>query len=369
MGVSAFDGVSIDPRIERARTLPGRAYHHAAWFQAQTEYVFGRSWHLWPLDARPEAAGYVAPWNLLPGVLDEPLLLTHDGAELRCISNVCTHRGKVLVERPGKANSIRCGYHGRRFALSGSVTAAPGFEHVEGFPCPADHLQAVPFSQWQRFLFASLDPAHSLDALLEPLRARIGGLMPEAMQFDPERSRQYDVDANWALYVDNYLEGFHIPFVHPSLNQVLEFDAYRTETFALGSVQIGIAADDESAFALPKSHPDHGQRVAAYYFWLYPGTMFNVYPWGLSVNVIQPQGPHRTRVVYLRYVWDESKLDQGAGAGLDEVEYEDEIVVASCARGTRSRLYDRGRYAPDREVGVHHFHRLMIAALANDPAA
>lgn len=365
MSEPEFDGVSIDPRIDRAHTLPGRAYHDPAWFRAQTDRVFRRTWHLWSLDPRPCAAGDVAPWNLLPGVLDEPLLLTHDGSKLRCISNVCTHRGKVLVERPTNAKSIRCGYHGRRFGLDGGVRAAPGFERVEGFPCATDHLQAVPMSSWQRLLFASLDPAHSIDALLGPLRSRVDPLVPSEMTFDPERSRQYDVDANWALYVDNYLEGFHIPFVHPSLNQALDFDGYRTETFDLSSVQIGIASEREAAFELPKSHPDHGQSVAAYYFWLYPATMINVYPWGLSVNVIQPQGASRTRVVYLRYVWDESKLEQGAGAGLDEVEYEDEIVVASCARGTKSRLYDRGSYAPSRELGVHHFHRLLVDSLAS----
>jgi choline monooxygenase len=99
--------------------------------------------------------------------------------------------------------------------------------------------------------------------------------------------------------------------------------------------------------------------VAAYYCWLFPSTMFNVYPWGVSVNVVTPLAVDRTRVSFLPFVWDAAKRDAGAGAGLDRVEREDEAIVESVQRGVRSRLYDRGRYSPAREGGVHHFHRLL----------
>jgi choline monooxygenase len=65
-------------------------------------------------------------------------------------------------------------------------------------------------------------------------------------------------------------------------------------------------------------------------------------------------------VSFLSYVWDESKLDRAAGSG---VEREDEAIIESVQRGCRSRLYERGRYSPTREQGVHHFHRLLAAAL------
>jgi choline monooxygenase len=92
--------------------------------------------------------------------------------------------------------------------------------------------------------------------------------------------------------------------------------------------------------------------------------MLNVYPWGVSVNVVKPLAVDRTRVSFLAYVWDPAKLDRGAGSGLDRVEREDEAVVESVQRGVRSRLYERGRYSPDREEGVHHFHRMLAGALA-----
>jgi choline monooxygenase len=91
--------------------------------------------------------------------------------------------------------------------------------------------------------------------------------------------------------------------------------------------------------------------------------MFNVYPWGISVNVVTPLAADRTKVSFLPFVWDSTKRESGAGAGLDRVEREDEAVVEAVQRGVRSRLYDRGRYSPTRETGVHHFHRLIAETM------
>jgi choline monooxygenase len=91
--------------------------------------------------------------------------------------------------------------------------------------------------------------------------------------------------------------------------------------------------------------------------------MINFYPWGVSVNVVRPLGVDMTRVSFLSYVMDASRLDRGAGTGLDRVEREDEAVVEAVQRGVRSTMYDRGRYSPTREQGVHHFHRLLTSAI------
>ena len=93
--------------------------------------------------------------------------------------------------------------------------------------------------------------------------------------------------------------------------------------------------------------------------------MLNFYPWGLSLNVVMPAGVDAMRVHYRAYVLDEARRERGAGSGLERVEHEDEAVVESVQRGIQSRLYRRGRYSPARETGVHHFHRLLCAALAD----
>jgi choline monooxygenase len=180
---------------------------------------------------------------------------------------------------------------------------------------------------------------------------------------EPSRARDYLVRANWALYCDNYLEGFHIPFIHASLNSVIDYGSYTTEVYDWCNLQLGIAASGEPCFDLPKDSPDSSRRIAAYYYWVFPNLMLNFYPWGLSVNLVRPLGPELTRVSFLPYVWDASKLDSGAGAALDRVEREDEVVVEAVQKGVKSRFYDRGRFSVAREQGVHHFHRLLAQTL------
>jgi len=355
----------IDPDIQRAATLPAWVYADPEVYRRSLERVFARSWQLVADVSAVKVPGQAHPFILLEGSLDEPLLLTRDQADaVHCLSNVCTHRGNLVAESGGGAAPfLRCRYHGRRFGLDGRFLSMPEFERAERFPSAADDLPRVPFGVWSGFVFAALAPAVPLDALLSGLDARVGWLPWNELAFDPTRSRDYLVRANWALYCDNYLEGFHIPYVHAGLAGALDYSGYTTELLPYGSLQVGAAASGEEAFDLPAGSPDAGRRIAAYYYWLFPNTMLNVYPWGVSVNVVKPLAPDRTRVSFLAYVWAPAKLDRGAGSGLDRVEREDEAVVESVQRGIRSRLYDRGRYSPDREQGVHHFHRLLAEAL------
>lgn len=360
------DGFEIAEEIGRAYTLPARVYRDPDVYRRMLDRVFVPSWQLVGDTDLVRAPGRVWPLTLLEGSLDEPLVVTRDAHDrLHCLGNVCTHRGALVCESAGTVKGLRCRYHGRRFDLAGRCTFMPEFEGVEGFPGEPDHLPRVPLAAWGKLLFASLAPPVLLDEVLRPVEERVGFLPIAEAVLDRGRSRDYLVQANWALYVDNYLEGFHIPYVHPSLAGAIDYDRYRTELFDHASVQVAVAEGGDDVFDLPAGSPDHGQAVAAYYFWLFPNTMLNVYPWGISVNVVKPLGPERTRVSFLSYVWDPERLDRGAGAALDRVEREDEAVVEAVQRGVRSRLYHRGRYSPAREQGVHHFHRLLVRALSN----
>ena len=146
-------------------------------------------------------------------------------------------------------------------------------------------------------------------------------------KYKEDLSKTYFVDANWALYCDNYLEGFHIPFIHKDLTVVLDYNNYDLETFNYSNLQIGYGKEVEDCFDFPKDSKDYGKNIAAYYFWIFPNIMLNFYPWGLSVNIINPVSTNKTKVIFKSYVWDESKLDLGAGADLDKLEIEDEEVV------------------------------------------
>jgi choline monooxygenase len=357
MGDALFE---IDPDIRVARTLPARVYSDPEIFRLQRDRVFARTWHYAGHDDLVKVAGQVHPFTLVPGALDEPLLLTRDQRDrVHCVSNVCTHRGTLVVEGPGHEQQLRCRYHGRRFALDGKFHSMPEFEQTKDFPSASDDLAPIPLGTWTRFLMVALAPAMPFDELIAPMRARLDTLPFRDLAYDASGARDYFVNANWALYLDNYLEGFHIPYVHSSLATTLDYGEYAVELERYSVLQLGIAKEGEPSFALPAGHRDRERRVAAYYYWLFPTTMFNVYPWGVSVNVVTPLAVDRTRVSFLPFVWDASKRESGAGAGLDRVEREDEAIVESVQRGVRSRIYDRGRYSPAREGGVHHFHRLL----------
>jgi choline monooxygenase len=355
----------IDPDIRRASTPPGRLYTDPRVLERQRERVFATSWQLVGDERSVREPGSVQPITLLEGLLDEPLVLARDArGELRCLSNVCTHRGNLVVESACRRSSLVCAYHGRRFRLDGTLESAPELDLALDFPTRRDDLPRADVETLFGFLFASLRPAHAFEELAHDLRERMSWFPFDELAADARRSRDYDVRANWALYCDNYLEGFHIPFLHAALNAAIEWKSYSTELFPRSSLQIALAKEDEVAFEPPKGAREFGTRVAAYYWWLWPNLMLNFYPWGVSVNVVCPRGVDATRVLFRTYVWREELMEKGAGSGLDRVEREDEDVVEAVQKGVRARLYSRGRYSPTREQGVHHFHRMLAEALS-----
>lgn len=349
----------IDPDIRRASGPPGWVYTDSEVYQRLLELAFRPSWQLVADRDAVRVPGQVYPFTLLEGSLDEPLLLTRDFDDrLHAMSNVCTHRGMLVCEQPGHERSLRCRYHGRRFQLDGRFQSMPEFEGVSGFPSATDDLPKLTVGEWGRLLFTALRPGATFDDWIAPVHSRMKWLRMEELRPDASRSRDYLVRANWALYVENYLEGFHIPYVHAGLADAIDYGSYRTELLPGGSVQIALARGGESAF------PQADSGAAAYYFWLFPNLMLNFYPWGLSINVVKPLAVDRTRVSFLTYIADEGKLDSGAGAGLDRVEREDEAIVEAVQKGMASRLYGRARYSPLRETGTHHFHQMLAKLLA-----
>lgn len=359
----------IDPAIARAQTLATEFYLNPIWFEASKEKIFARSWqYVGDTDQIP-FAGSVKPVTVLEDYLSEPLLLTRDNQNrVRCLSNVCTHRGNLVVEKACKLNDLRCKYHGRRFHLDGTFASMPEFKEVLDFPAPADNLKSLPLFQFGKWLFSSLQPGLQATDFFQPIVDRVGWMPFENFRFRPDLSHDYLVDAHWALYCENYLEGFHIPFVHAGLNTVIDYGAYSTELFSISNLQIGVTKNEEACFDLPPNSPDFGKRIAGYYFWVFPNMMFNFYPWGLSINIVKPVSPGQSKVSFLTYVWQEEKLMEGAGANLHQVEMEDEDVVQQVQKGIRSRFYKHGRYSVTREQGTHHFHRLLAEHLNEQPA-
>ncbi len=357
---------TVHPDIALARTPHTDLYTDPQLFELIKERLFTPSWQFIGDTGLVSDPGDAYPFTLLEGFLDEPMVLVRDhSGTIRLLSNVCTHRGNIVVSEPCRLTHLRCHYHGRLFNLDGSFRSMPEFKEVREFPTPADDLHPLPLIQWGKWLFTTLgDSSHGLGEsshgdYWQEIMQRLSWLPFDHYVLYPAYTRDFVVQANWAIYCENYLEGFHIPFVHAGLNAVIDFGNYTTELFHRSSLQLGIAKDDEDCFDLPAGSPDYGKKVAAYYFFIFPNLMFNFYPWGLSVNIVKPLSLHQTKVTFLTYIAAPERYGKGAGSGLDTVELEDEEVVEAVQKGVRSRFYAHGRYSVTREQGTHHFHRII----------
>ena len=343
--------VAADIRV--AETLPSRFYHDEAIFENLRNIFAG-----WQFAAHKSEleANAVLPLEHIEAITGEPTFITR-GEKTNCFSNICTHRGMRLVSQPCSKTTIQCEYHGRTFDLDGKMRHMPEFEQAIGFPSESDNLCSFPIDTWNGLHFITQETVAKLP--WGEINKRFDFLNLESYVHDPSRNRDHSISANWLLYVDNYLEGFHIPFVHPELNQTLDYSGYVTEVFDGGVLQIGKAAEGDAKFDLSENHPDFGQDIAAYYLWLFPNMMFNFYPWGLSLNIVIPVSTNQTRVLYRGYVKDASLAKEGAGSILDTVEIQDQQIIEEVHKSMRSKAYDRGRFSPTREQGVHHFHRII----------
>ncbi|MDP6870428.1 MAG: aromatic ring-hydroxylating dioxygenase subunit alpha [Candidatus Poseidoniaceae archaeon] len=346
-------GELIDPDIRSARTLPAKYYTDEFEFQKILSAFKGWQFATHISDFKNNT---IIPLDHIESINGESIVLIKE-EEVKALSNVCTHRGMRLALEPCNRKKLHCTYHGRTFNLDGKLCHMPEFEQVTNFPSTSDDLPKYLLENWNGMYFVSQTEKETLPWNL--LEKRLRFLEIESLVHDPLRDRDHPVNANWMLYVDNYLEGFHIPYVHPELNQSLDYSGYITEVFDGGVLQIGKAVEGDMKFDLPPEHPDYGEDIAAYYLWLFPNMMFNFYPWGMSLNIVIPISLSESRIIYRGYVKDPTLGEKGAGSILDIVEHQDQWIIELVQRGIQSSVYERGRYSPTREQGVHHFHRII----------
>jgi len=338
----------FEPNLARASTLPSRWYFDAAVLDAEQRNIFARTWQLaGRAEQVAEPGGYFTAQ-----VANEPLLIVRgsDG-ELRALSNVCRHRAGPIAHGEGKRPVLQCGYHGWTYALDGRLLATPEFDGVEAFDRAAVCLPRFRVEQWGDLIFVNLD------ASAPPLRDFLGDLgtsLDAFRDFHLAARKEWFVDCNWKVYVDNYLEGYHIPIVHPSLFRMLDYQRYRTETRRNYSIQ----------HAPLRQGDDRAE-----YFWLYPNLMLNVYADNFSTNLIVPVGPTRTLTLFEWYFHNpdapdvQKRVDEQI-AFSDEIQIEDIAICEAVQRGLGSSTYDSGRFSPQRENGVHHFHGLYATSMA-----
>jgi choline monooxygenase len=353
----AFDA---ERPLARARTIPSAWYFDPEVYALECRAVFAGTWqYAARADQLREPGSFVTL-----DIAGEPIVVVRDEQRtLRAFHNVCRHRAAQVINEPeGKLTKLRCRYHGWTYDLAGRLRGVPEFDGVEEFCRDEQGLPPVAVDVHGPFVFVHQGtPRQTLAEYLAPFAERTRDLGLEKLRFAGRRT--YELGCNWKVFVDNYQDGgYHVNTVHPGLAGALDYAHYRTENFPLGSVQ--------SSPIKPSDDPTVGQvRTGyAYYWWIFPNLMINLYQGVMDTNLVLPLGPDRCRVFFDFYFADiegpaAQKFIADSIAVAHQVQLEDMEVCAEVQQGLKSRSYDTGRFSVKRESGGYHFHQTLARYL------
>ncbi len=356
----AFDA---DLPLAKAHTLPSSWYFDGEVYAAECRHIFGNTWQtVGRADQVAEPGSF-----LTTEIAGEPILVVRDEQGiLRAFHNVCRHRAAQVINEPsGQVSRLRCRYHGWTYDLPGRLRGTPEFDGVADF-CKEDNgLVPLAVAAWGPLVFVhGGEVGQTLLPFLKPFPEQTAGLGLEKMRF-AER-REYLLQCNWKVFVDNYQDGgYHVNTVHPGLAGALDYAHYRTEIFDQSSVQ--------SCPLRPADDLDIGKvrtGAAAYYWWLFPNLMVNIYQGVMDTNLVLPLGPDCCRVIFDFYFEktegeEAKKYIAGSIAVAHQIQMEDQGICEEVQRGLKSRAFDTGRFSVKREAGGYYFHRLRAAKLTD----
>src|SRR5262245_51992033 len=358
-------GYDPHPDLANASTIPASWYIDPRILELEHHTTFSRSWLCVGRLSQVQAAGQYLSAEMPSG---DPIVVVrgHDGV-LRGFFNVCRHHAAAVVTEPeGSAQVLRCPYHGWTYGLDGTLKGTPDFAEVCHFDRSRNGLVPVDTDVWRQWLFVRLDPGGP--SLTDFLGA---DFINSASTLDLDgrhwiARRTYMLDCNWKVFVDNYLDGgYHVPHLHKDLNSVLDYAEYTIangERYCLQSSPL--VADS----AEPRTS-DVRQGDRAFYYWLYPNFMINVYGTAMDTNLVIPRGLDKTEVIFDFFfsdVSDETRARNLASIAVShQIQEEDDAICRSVQRGLRSRAYTAGRLSVRREAGEHLFHRLLHADLVH----
>lgn len=373
------DDCNVDADIRRAETLPSAAFCDRGFLERELATIFSSSWLLVPElageDSRSLAEQVAARGARLPvSLMSRSLFLQRgwDDNELRLFPNTCTHAWHPLVLGASRGPTLVCGQHGRKFDCTGHFVSQQGFgKDLPDFPRQCDHLSPLGVATWRRLIFAQMrtEPLPSFAQAFAPIDDSLATL-PD---FDGRPTATVrEIAGNWKLHAWNYLDRFHIGFVHRppgGLADAIDLASYRTELYQHAVLQWAYAAEADTGFdpeLLPPRFSDgSGRRVFALWWFVWPNLTLNFYPWGLSINSYMPiaDRPDATRFHWLQWPLDPEKFAARDRLWLSaQVDAEDVDTLAQVNRGLRSGFAPRGRFAPDDEQAAHWFHRKVATA-------
>ncbi|MCZ6918666.1 MAG: aromatic ring-hydroxylating dioxygenase subunit alpha [Gemmatimonadetes bacterium] len=341
------DALEATP-IERAETIPSSWYTDARFHALDDATVFAHNWQCVGYRGQVEVPGDY----FLANVAGNPIIVIRGKDRvLRAFYNVCRHRGGPLATEDGSCEVLQCKYHGWTYLLDGSLRGVPKFDRVELFDRKDYGLVPVQVECWEGLVFVNLaDAARPLGDAIDGVKERMAPITIGNWQF--AHRQDYDVRCNWKVYVDNYLEGYHIPFVHPELCKLYDYQKYVTEVHPTYSLQAAPLGPEDNIYSSGGGE--------AFYFFVFPNFMLNILPGRLQTNLVVPTAADRTRVMFWYFYEDVSSADAKRRiaddlAYSDRVQQEDIEICERVQEGLRSRAYDRGRFSVDQEQGVYDF--------------
>ena len=354
-------------------TLAADYYLDPAVFELEKSRIFYRSWQYVAPESMLREAGEYATLRICD---ENVFVIRGDDGELRAFYNVCRHRAHELLSGSGKlGNLIVCPYHAWSYDARGDLVRAPLSESRADFQRADFCLRPVRLELFCGCVFVNLDDdAEPLAALAGELERDIRAHLPFLDALEPTNDivpAVQPIEADWKVVVDNYVECYHCRPAHPDFASIIEMDSYEIELGKLWSRQYGPRIrPDNSAYPL-----DAGNGYQHSIFWyLWPNTTFNVMPGPEAIGIfaVRPDAAGRS-------AFEGHTLSAGGKAYRPRSEYinetlgpEDVDICESVQRGLRSRSYDQGVYIVDAnrmgesEHALHHFHRLVLAALTAD---
>ncbi|NOT42246.1 MAG: Rieske 2Fe-2S domain-containing protein [Alphaproteobacteria bacterium] len=332
-------------------TAPASVYRDPSRFAEERKAVFGRSWTFMGHTSELAREGDV----LTATIAGYPLLVVRTANGLKAFHNVCRHRAGPLFdeERGNCGSALTCKYHGWVYTLDGRLRNARDFGAAAGFD-PRDYsLFELKVETWRGFVFVNVErQAPALASHLRPLDARMGARDVGALVHTDRRT--HDIACNWKLYVENYLEGYHIPLVHPQLNA--EVDAAKYTVMVEGS----------ACFHSAPPKVSDGVYDGLWAFVL-PGLGINVYEHGLMMERMVPLGLSGTRLIYDFYLAPEAAADpikrQQVISTSAIVTAEDKWICERVQANIDAGVYQAGVLSPKHEAGVAWFQAFVAGAL------
>ncbi len=338
---------------ENAHTFPAEVYQSGLFDVLDKTAVLYSSWQLTAHCSQLQNPGdYV-----VHEIADLPVIVVNTGEGIKAFHNVCRHRAGPLAFENGHAKTLVCKYHGWNYHLNGQLKSAPEMQTTPGFDVSQYRLPEVKTDSWQGLIFVALNSdVPPLMDLLTGIEETIKPIDISNMKF--YRRDEFVLDCNWKVYVENYLEGYHLPHVHPGLNKLLDYKSYQIELSQWHSYQFS---------PLEQGGGFYGEGKAHYYF-IYPNTMLNILPNRLQTNQILPMKNNQSKVIFDYYYPDQagiqSLIEQDQSFS-DEVQDEDIMICEAVQKGLNSGSYHKGRLCMKREFALLHFQQLLRASYRN----